>query len=128
MGTPTPPIAIVGGASRARPRLTADRLDPDAATLDRLRSAGSEVSVDTADLAESSRDWWPLGMVWATEGDVPALAALIARPHSEDEVAAVLAICHEAVLPVTASAGRSGVCGGAVPLHGRKESSLSDPA
>jgi alkyldihydroxyacetonephosphate synthase len=33
-------------------------------------------------------------------------------------VAAVLAVCHEAAIPVTAAAGRSGVCGASVPLHG----------
>jgi alkyldihydroxyacetonephosphate synthase len=30
----------------------------------------------------------------------------------------VLAVCNEAVIPVTAAAGRSGVCGASVPLHG----------
>jgi alkyldihydroxyacetonephosphate synthase len=33
-------------------------------------------------------------------------------------VAALLAVCHEARVPVTAAAGRSGVCGASVPVHG----------
>jgi len=34
------------------------------------------------------------------------------------EVAAILRVCNEDLVPVTAAGGRSGVCGGAVPLRG----------
>ena len=40
------------------------------------------------------------------------------RPSSVAQVAEVLAACNEAVVPVTAAAGRSGVCGGSIPVHG----------
>ena len=40
------------------------------------------------------------------------------RPTDDEQVAAVLAVCHEARIPVTPAGGRSGVCGGSVPLHG----------
>ena len=33
-------------------------------------------------------------------------------------MAEVLAACNDAVVPVTAAAGRSGVCGGSIPVHG----------
>ena len=69
-------------------------------------------------MAEASRDWWPLAMSWATSGQVAGLAAAVARPTDADQVAAVLALCHEARVPVTAAGGRSGVCGASVPLHG----------
>ena len=57
-------------------------------------------------------------MTWALDGQVPGLAAVVARPDDADEVAAVLAVCNDARVPVTAAAGRSGVCGASVPVHG----------
>ena len=59
-------------------------------------------------------------MAWATEGQVAGLAAAVARPSDADQVAAVLALCHEAQVPVTAAGGRSGVCGASVPAARRR--------
>ncbi|MBN2623495.1 MAG: FAD-binding oxidoreductase, partial [Acidimicrobiales bacterium] len=84
----------------------------------RLGDACAEVTVEPARLAEASRDWWPLAMSWATAGQLAGLAAAVARPTDAEQVAAVLAICDEARVPVTAAGGRSGVCGASVPLHG----------
>jgi alkyldihydroxyacetonephosphate synthase len=42
----------------------------------------------------------------------------VARPASVEEVAAVVSLCNNERVPVTVAAGRSGVCGGSVPLHG----------
>ena len=117
-GAPTPPIAIAGGAGAARPRLNANRIDVPEDVVERLRGACAEVTTDRAVLAEASRDWWPLAMSWATEGQVAGLAGAVVRPTDADQVAAVLAICDEATLPVTAAGGRSGVCGASVPVHG----------
>ena len=115
-GAPTPPIPLAGGG--ATPRLAAARVALDDALVERLRSACTEVTVEAGALAEASRDWWPLAMAWATEGQVAGLAAAVARPSDADQVAAVLAVCDEAQVPVTAAGGRSGVCGASVPLHG----------
>jgi alkyldihydroxyacetonephosphate synthase len=49
---------------------------------------------------------------------LPARPAAVARPSSAGEVAAVLRLCNELRVPVTAVAGRSGVCGGSVPVFG----------
>ena len=117
-GAPTPPIEIAGGAAAATPRLGATRVDVPDAVVERLRAACDTVEVDPAACAEASRDWWPGAMSWATEGQVGALAAVVARPSAAAEVAAVLAVCDEARIPVTAAAGRSGVCGASVPVHG----------
>jgi alkyldihydroxyacetonephosphate synthase len=117
-GAPTPPIALAGGAAAATSHLGATRVDVPDDLVERLAKACTEVSVDAAIVAEASRDWWPGAMAWATEGQVAGLAAAVARPSSADEVAAVLALCHEARVPVTAAAGRSGVCGASVPVHG----------
>ncbi len=57
-------------------------------------------------------------MTWATQGQVPGLAAVLARPSDAAEVAAVLDVCRAAAVPVTAAAGRSGVCGASVPVFG----------
>jgi alkyldihydroxyacetonephosphate synthase len=86
--------------------------------LERLRGVCDDVTTDAATRAESGRDWWPLAMGWALDGEVPGLAAAVARPREVDEVAGVLAVCNEARVPVTTAAGRSGVCGASVPVHG----------
>jgi alkyldihydroxyacetonephosphate synthase len=117
-GVPTPPIAIAGGAEAASPRLGANRVDVPEDVVERLRGACAEVTTDRALLAEASRDWWPLAMSWATEGQVAGLAGAVARPTDAGQVAAVLAVCNEDALPVTAAGGRSGVCGASVPVHG----------
>ena len=117
-GAPTRPIELAGGAERATPRPRAEAVDLDEAFLRRLSDVCSTVDTGPADVAEASRDWWPLAMIWATEGHLAGRAAAVARPASTDEVAAVLACCNEARVPVTAAGGRSGVCGSSVPVHG----------
>jgi len=76
--------------------------------------------VDATDEARSDHghDWWPLAMRWAGRGEVPALPAVVVSPTDSTQVAAVLAVCSGARVPVTPAAGRSGVCGGSVPVFG----------
>jgi alkyldihydroxyacetonephosphate synthase len=117
-GQPTPPIPFGGPATDVRAHLSAPEVPVDDEMLTRLRSACAEVTVDAASVAEASRDWWPLAMIWALDGQVAARAGAVARPGSADEVAAVLRVCDDARVPVTPAAGRSGVCGASIPLHG----------
>src|SRR5438270_5133422 len=117
-GAPTPPIAFGVDAGSVARRFDAPLVEVDAALLERLRSACASVTTEPDDLAETGRDWWPLAMAWALDGKEPGQAAVVARPASVGEVAAVLALCNEARVPVTTAAGRSGVCGASVPLHG----------
>jgi alkyldihydroxyacetonephosphate synthase len=42
----------------------------------------------------------------------------VARPSDAREVSEVLRVANDAGIPVTAAAGRSGVCGASVPVHG----------
>src|SRR4029077_8620288 len=63
-------------------------------------------------------DWWPLAMIWEQDGTQVTLPAAVVRPTTADGVAAVLRVCDEARVPVTAAAGRSGVCGASMPVHG----------
>jgi alkyldihydroxyacetonephosphate synthase len=117
-GQPTPPIAFGALAEEVRAHLSAAEVRVDDTLLTRLRSVCADVTVEPAAVAEASRDWWPLAMVWALDGEVAARAAAVARPTSTEETAAVLRVCNEARVPVTAAAGRSGVCGASVPVHG----------
>jgi alkyldihydroxyacetonephosphate synthase len=116
VASPTAPIELVA-PDGARGRLQQTVEVPDTA-LTALRSACAEVTVDRVASAEASRDWWPLAMAWALDGQVPALAGTVCRPGSTVEVAEVLRICDDARLPVTPAAGRSGVCGASVPAFG----------
>jgi alkyldihydroxyacetonephosphate synthase len=117
-GQPTPPIAFGGDASTVRSHLDTAAVPVDDAVVARLRSACADVTADDRIVADASRDWWPLAMIWALDGEVAARASVVARPGSAPEVAEVLRVCDEARVPVTAAAGRSGVCGASVPLHG----------
>ena len=84
------------------------------------RLNGVCATVDTTEQArvDAGRDWWPLALAWAVEGAVPARPAAVARPSTTAEVAAVLTVCAGSGVPVTAVAGRSGVCGASVPAFG----------
>jgi alkyldihydroxyacetonephosphate synthase len=111
-----PPVELAGEAA-ARSRLGGARVELDDAFVSRLADVCS-VARDERERAEASRDWWPIGIAWALDGMVPALADAVARPDDASQVAAVLALCNDARVPVTPAAGRSGVCGGSVPVHG----------
>jgi alkyldihydroxyacetonephosphate synthase len=117
-GSPTPPIALAGDAASVTAHLDTRFVDVDDALLERLRGVCASVTTDPATLSEASRDWWPLAMIWALDGEVASRAAAVAAPTSATEVAAVLRLCNDAAVPVTAAGGRSGVCGASVPLHG----------
>lgn len=117
-GAPTPPIALAGGAAAAAPRPGGTRVEVPDALLARLRDVCAQVTDDPDVVGEASRDWWPLAMTWAVQGQLPGRGAVVARPGTPDEVAAVLAACNDERVPVTAAAGRSGVCGASVPVFG----------
>lgn len=89
----------------------------DDAVAARLAAVCAVAATEDA-LVAASRDWWPLALVWTAEGTAQPLAALVATPTDKAQVAGVLRICDEARVPVTVAAGRSGVCGASVPVHG----------
>ena len=112
------PIAFASSGRQVREHIDARHVSVHPTIVDRLRGACAEVLTDTPSCAEASRDWWPLAMAWALDDEVGGLASVVARPHSADEVSAIVRIANDAVVPVTAAGGRSGVCGASVPLHG----------
>ena len=112
----TPPIEFGVPTEELTERFRIGGAVPDA-VIDRL-AAICRSSRDATQLAEHSRDWWPLAMHWALRGAVPAFPAIVMHPSSTSDVAAIAAVCHEHRVPLTASGGRSGVSGGAVPAKG----------
>jgi alkyldihydroxyacetonephosphate synthase len=113
-----PPVTLDPEAGLPDERLAGTRVDPPPAVLERLAAAGVPLDRSPAGRVGAARDWWPLSVGWAVRGSVPALPAAVARPTAAEQVATVLRACQEAGVPVTPSAGRSGVCGGAVPAFG----------
>lgn len=105
----TPPIALEGAPSL---KPLAPQVELPEGFVDTLPA------VVDADRAEAGRDWWPLAMAWALDGEVPGLPAVVTRPTTAEEVAAILRACTEARVPVTAAGGRSGVVGASIPVHG----------
>jgi len=113
MTQPTPPIELNGSA---------DHLEGDGHPLpvdltDRLRCICS-VTTDLDETAEASRDWWPLTLHWSLAGEVARRAPVAARPDTAEQVAAIVGVCNDAGVPVTAAGGRSGVCGASLPVFG----------
>jgi alkyldihydroxyacetonephosphate synthase len=102
--------------------------EPGDAVVARLEATGAAVVTDEGERTEAGRDWWPLAMVWARDGEVPARPSVIVRPTTTEQVAAVLHIADETRTPVTPMAGRSGVCGNAVPVFGGIALDLTDLA
>ena len=117
MITPTPPTPFDVAVDQLVPRLMKEQNALSPALLENL-AAIAPTSIDGEDLAEHGRDWWPIAIGWAAAGQVPALASVIVRPETAEQVALVLKACNEARVAVTPMAGRSGVCGGTIPLRG----------
>ncbi len=117
-GAPTPPIAFPNGAGAATARLTAGFVAVDDKLEARLAATGANVTRAADVVNEASRDWWPLAMIWALHDRVAARASIVVQPDTAEQVAAILHACNEAHVPVTAAAGRSGVCGASVPAFG----------
>jgi alkyldihydroxyacetonephosphate synthase len=115
---PTPVTPVDADADRITDRLGGRRIGVDDSLLGQLRDVCAEVDDGDRARAEAARDWWPLAIGWAVDGQVPARPAVVARPTDTDQVAAVLALCHRSGTPVTAAGGRSGVCGASIPLFG----------
>ena len=118
MTAPTPVTSIDAAADAVADKLGAEVVDVPRELADRIAESGAAVLTEDEARADAARDWWPLAIDWATEGAVPQRPALIARPTSTTQVSAILAACNESAVPVTAMAGRSGVCGGSIPVHG----------
>lgn len=101
-----------------RETLTGTAVSVDDAFVQSLERICAGVTTDATARVDYSRDWWPLGLVWATTGHVARLPAAVARPETVQQVAAVLRLANDAGIPVTAVGGRSGVLGNSLPVFG----------
>lgn len=81
-----------------------------AAVLERELGAGAVIGPGHERLDDYGRDESPLPELYP-----PACAALV---ESTEQAAAVLRICLERKVPVTPRGAGSGMCGGALPVHG----------
>jgi alkyldihydroxyacetonephosphate synthase len=115
---PTPVTPIDAEPGRVTDRLGGPIVTVPQGLIDRMTESGADVLTDDATRAEAGRDWWPLAIGWAAEGSVPQRPGVVVRPTTTAQVSTVLAACNEAVVPVTPIAGRSGVCGGSIPVFG----------
>lgn len=112
------PIELAGGPVEVR--IDAPRAEVPGALVDALRADLGDAGVETGQdaVVAHGRDWWPIAVVWATQGKVPTRPDVVARAAAPEHVTAVVRRCAEAGVPVTVAAGRSGVCGGALPVVG----------
>ncbi len=113
MTAPTPPIELTGHADH----FPGPGVEPPDGFVERI-AAICDADTDRTTTAEASRDWWPIALHWALDGEVPRRAAVVARPTTTEQVSAVVAAANHAGVPVTAAGGRSGVCGASVPAFG----------
>ncbi|HVJ98548.1 MAG TPA: hypothetical protein VNC41_17100, partial [Acidimicrobiia bacterium] len=79
-GAPTPPIAF--GEGVIRDRLSAKRVEVDDTLKAALQATGADVTDAPDVVAEASRDWWPLAMIWALDAQVAVRASVVVTPHS----------------------------------------------
>jgi alkyldihydroxyacetonephosphate synthase len=115
---PTPATPIDGDPADVTDRFAGPRVTVPDEVLARISANGAAVSTGDAERAEAGRDWWPVSIGWAARGQVPARPSAVVRPSTAEQVSATLAACSAAGVPVTPVAGRSGVCGGSVPVFG----------
>lgn len=116
--TPTSVTPIDAEPGTVSDRFGGPRVSISDEVLTRIANSGAEIRTDEVARAESGRDWWPVAIAWAARGQVPARPAAVVRPTSVEQVSAILASCAAGSVPVTPMAGRSGVCGGSVPVFG----------
>jgi alkyldihydroxyacetonephosphate synthase len=109
--------AIEIDPAAAQPRLKTRTVQVPEAVVQRL-STICPVSADQEMRIRMSRDWWQLGSSWAVDNLVGQITSLVARPADAAQVSAVMRVCNEAKIPVIPACGRSGGCGGLVPVFG----------
>ncbi|MFI5289536.1 MAG: FAD-binding oxidoreductase [Polyangia bacterium] len=90
------------------------------ALLDELRRlCPGRVSTTPPDRVAYARDLWPRGLIGIAAGEVaPHPPDAVVWPTSTEEVSEIVRACARAGTPIVPFGAGSGVCGGALPLHG----------
>ncbi len=95
--------------------LDADRLQRELEAIFGPR----RVSLRPVDLDTYARDMWPRLLLGYREGrPLPVRPYAVVWPEHVREVVAVIKLAREHRIPIVPYGGGSGVCGGAVPIHG----------
>ena len=95
--------------------LDADRLQRELEAIFGPR----RVSLRPVDLDTYARDMWPRLLLGYREGrPLPARPHAVVWPEHVREVVAVIKLARAHRIPIVPYGGGSGVCGGAVPIHG----------
>jgi alkyldihydroxyacetonephosphate synthase len=81
-------------------------------------TCSGRVSFQAQDRLSTGRDMWPKVLLWLREGRIPPPPDAVVWPSSEEEVAAVIRLARTHRLAVVPFGAGSGVCGGALALHG----------
>src|SRR5438128_10131302 len=77
------------------------------------------MSLRAVDLETYSRDMWPRMLLAYREGTTPPFRPhAVVWPEHVREVVAIVKLARELRVPIITYGGGSGVCGGAVPIHG----------
>ncbi|HTJ41576.1 MAG TPA: FAD-binding oxidoreductase [Kofleriaceae bacterium] len=95
-------------------------LDPDALRRDLEGICGPRrVSMRETDLDTYARDMWPR-LLFARRDGAPMgrRPHVVVWPETVREVVSIVRLAREQKLPIVPYGGGSGVCGGAVPIHG----------
>lgn len=95
-------------------------MDPDRLQRDLENIVGEHrVSTRAVDLETYSRDMWPRLLLAYRDG-IPAQHRphAVVWPESVREVVAIVKLARDRRVPIVPYGGGSGVCGGAVPMHG----------
>jgi alkyldihydroxyacetonephosphate synthase len=108
----------LGAEAAATPPRFGKPVDLDSSFLERLAAECAKVDDSAGARVMAGRDWWPLSVQWAVEGVNPSLPSVVAAPADAQQVSAVLKLCNQEAVPVVPFAGRSGVCGGSLPIYG----------
>ena len=95
-------------------------VDPDRLQRDLEAIVGPRrVSIRGVDLDTYARDMWPRLLLAHRDGIPPAHRPhAVVWPEHVREIVAVVKLARELRIPIVPYGGGSGVCGGAVPLHG----------
>ncbi len=78
----------------------------------------ARIQTHPADVDRHAHDWWSRSIMRRRAGETLDLPAAVVAPADRDELAAVVAWCHEQHIAIVPFGAGTGVCGGASPVPG----------
>ncbi len=115
---PKPPVDFSVSPEELSERLKLNKVDLPAEFISKLSELNIVTDTSINELADHSRDWWPLSLQWAQKGMAPTFPGIVVYPTSVKELSEILKTASQFKIPVTPAAGKSGVCGGVICVPG----------